>query len=37
MLLEGHKKSSTVKQRSFQGVDVDEDEGSMRSESRWVM
>jgi len=37
MLLEGHEKSGTVEQRGFQGVDVDEDEESMRSESRWVM
>jgi len=36
ILLEGHEKSGTVKQRGFQGVNVDEDEESMRCESRWV-
>lgn len=37
MILEGHKKSDTVKQLSFQGVDVDADEESTRCESRWGM
>ena len=34
VLWEGYEKSDTVKQCSFQGVDMDKDEGSICCESR---